>query len=261
MAQETGMDVEAVRIVAVKLDEQAARVASIVAEIEGSVAAIEQNWTGADAQLFAGWWHQQHRSDLMRASDAIAGLAQSARNNVSEQEQVSGGTSGAGPGLGGLAVGGGAVGAGGVAAIGSTLRTASDVGSPFGTLASTLGDTKGIPVATGIGKSVSLFGYAVDGYTIGEDLANGNYRAAGLETAFAGADITADAMKSTGTPLGYGGGVAVQAWTEVGREARNVDWSMKGLQDIQQASLGDWAGGLGYAAQQMPLKLVKIFGF
>jgi hypothetical protein len=141
------------------------------------------------------------------------------------------------------------------------IRGTIDGAGPFGAMLSALGEQKHLPFASGVGKGISYAGYASSGYTIAEDVAQGHYRDAAFETAFTGGDIVSDRLKASGTPTGYAAGVATQTWTEVAREARNVDWSAKGMHDIQSASLNDWAGAFGDAVTKMPNKLIKIFSF
>ena len=47
-------------------------------------------WQGNDATQFQDWWNSQHKPALMNASEAIAGLGQSALNNAQAQESASG---------------------------------------------------------------------------------------------------------------------------------------------------------------------------
>jgi hypothetical protein len=157
------------------------------------------------------------------------------------------------------AVGGPVLGAPGWARFGDALRRVDDMASPFSGLASTLDDVKHIPGAGAAAKTFAVFGAATTVYTVGQDIVEKRYVDAGLEAGFYGGDLVADHLKTTG-PHGYLYGVTVQTWVEVGREARNVDWSPQGLQQIRDASLADWGSGLAYSAQQMPAKLVKIFG-
>lgn len=84
-----GMDVEAVRGLAGQLDHKAEGIRSLVREIEAVVHNLRSNWDGRDATQFADQWWPQHRNELNKAAEAIAGLSQSAKNNASEQEQVS----------------------------------------------------------------------------------------------------------------------------------------------------------------------------
>jgi WXG100 family type VII secretion target len=84
-----GMDDDAVRTLAARLDEQAKAITGLVGQIDGVVFHIRAAWNGHDAESFVGWWHNQHRPALERAQDSISGLAQSARNNATAQERTS----------------------------------------------------------------------------------------------------------------------------------------------------------------------------
>ena len=84
-----GMDDQAVRALAGRLDEHATAIAGLVGQIEAVVSRMHVSWHGDDAAGFVGWWHSQHRPALQRAQSAIAGLARSARNNAADQDRVS----------------------------------------------------------------------------------------------------------------------------------------------------------------------------
>jgi WXG100 family type VII secretion target len=84
-----GMDDDAVRTLAGRLDEQAKTIAGLVGQVEGVVVRIRVGWRGQDADSFVGQWHNQLRPAMQRAQDSISGLAQSARNNAAAQERIS----------------------------------------------------------------------------------------------------------------------------------------------------------------------------
>jgi surface antigen len=84
------MDADAVRTAASRLDTEAGQLAGIVSAIENLVAGLAHVWSGHDVHEFSSWWHTQHKPKLTTAHDAIAGLAQSARNNAAAQDQTSG---------------------------------------------------------------------------------------------------------------------------------------------------------------------------
>ncbi len=100
MTNETGMDADVVRGIAAKLDGEAGRIAAVVADVDRLLSGAQADWLGRDAEQFVGWWHQQHRVALLDLRDAIAGLAQSARNNASVQDTTSGSTPDGGVGAG-----------------------------------------------------------------------------------------------------------------------------------------------------------------
>jgi WXG100 family type VII secretion target len=112
-----GMDDEAVRALAGQLDGHAKAIIGLVGQVEGVVSRMRTTWHGHDADAFTGWWHNQHRPALQRAHDSISGLAQSARNNATAQQNVSSPT----------------VHAGGVVAHGSTAHQAKPLPTPNGT--------------------------------------------------------------------------------------------------------------------------------
>ena len=89
MPQEIGMDPDAVRGIATRLDAEAKRLGTIISTTDAKVRLIQQHWRGHSAQDFVGRWQHQFRPALLRAQESIAGLAQSARNNASAQDQTS----------------------------------------------------------------------------------------------------------------------------------------------------------------------------
>lgn len=85
-----GMNVETVRRIGGDLQRQAEGLNSIQRSVDTLIQRAQQNWSGKDLNDFAGWWRDQHRPQLSRLVEALSGLATSAKNNVDEQEQVSG---------------------------------------------------------------------------------------------------------------------------------------------------------------------------
>ena len=96
MPQEIGMDTDAVRKVASRLDAEAQRLSAVISTTDSKVRLIQQHWRGHNAQDFVGRWQHQYRPALLRAHESISGLAQSARNNASAQDQTSAGTGASG---------------------------------------------------------------------------------------------------------------------------------------------------------------------
>ena len=90
MSNLIGMDVAAMSQVAVSIDVQARRIQAAIGTIDGLVQQIAQDWRGPAAREFVGWWQGQHRPSLLRAEAALSGLAQAARNNISQQNHASG---------------------------------------------------------------------------------------------------------------------------------------------------------------------------
>ena len=84
-----GMDVDAVSNVAAGLDREADAIHQVIQAINSMVGQLPGIWKGQDASEFEGWWNNQHRPALQAAHDAIHGLAVSARNNVSAQQNAS----------------------------------------------------------------------------------------------------------------------------------------------------------------------------
>ena len=84
-----GMDVEAVSSLAGQLDTHASQINSTISAIDGIISNMEGSWKGRDAVEFQGWWQSQHRPHMLAVEHAISGLAQSARNNVQQQQAAS----------------------------------------------------------------------------------------------------------------------------------------------------------------------------
>lgn len=87
-----GMDVDAVRGVATKLDALTHALAQILGAVDGLARHASSFWLGPDAHEFNDWWTNQHKPALERVHEAMRELAQSARNNADEQERASNGT-------------------------------------------------------------------------------------------------------------------------------------------------------------------------
>jgi len=85
-----GMDVQEIRNVGAQLKSQAQQIDQVISTIDGLIGTAIGNWTGHDADQFQDWWNSQHKPALQNAREAIDGLGQSAINNASEQESVSG---------------------------------------------------------------------------------------------------------------------------------------------------------------------------
>lgn len=83
-----GMDVEAIGQVAVQLDAQAQSVEQVIQTIDNLINQAIGNWHGNDANNFQQNW-AGHRGALQAAHNEIVNLAQVARMNVQQQEQVS----------------------------------------------------------------------------------------------------------------------------------------------------------------------------
>ena len=250
----TGADAAALEQNARQLDAGAAELDRIRVNLRHRLYNV--NFHGPASDRFRHQWDAIYGPRLMRAASALRTAGAHLRRQAAQQRQAS--TAGGGerwiPSFGGSPVRAPSV----WSTLGSALRNADSLMSPFAGLASTLHDVKNIPGADAAAKTFAVFGAATTAYTVGENLAERKYVDAGLEAGLYGGDVAADFMKTKG-PHGYLYGVTTQTWVEVGREARNVDWSAQGLQQIKDASVADWGSGLAYAAKQMPAKLVKIF--
>ena len=89
MAISHGMDVVRVRGLAKRLDNEAGEVEKVVNAVDKIITEMREAWVGPDATAFEGWWREQHRPALQKLKGHLSGLAQSARNNASAQEEVS----------------------------------------------------------------------------------------------------------------------------------------------------------------------------
>ena len=124
MTNMEGMNIGEVLHLANQFIGRGSELETAVSAIDGIVNQISMNWTGPDATAFVGWWHSQHRPNLVNAASAVQGLGQSAINNARQQELASSvqGSSSA-LGLVGAAVVGSAVGV--TAAVSSTAKAAA----------------------------------------------------------------------------------------------------------------------------------------
>ena len=85
-----GMDTAAIADLANQLDSSAARIGHVIGTVENLVDRAVQEWEGHGAVTFSGEWHNAYKPALLRAEDAVAGLAAAARNNVVDQDRASG---------------------------------------------------------------------------------------------------------------------------------------------------------------------------
>jgi WXG100 family type VII secretion target len=92
-----GMNVEAVRSLAGRLDAEGKQLLSVGGQVDKILSELGSNWAGRDFQEFRSWWLDQHKPALNRLVDLIEGLGRSAKNNADAQERVSDSTSGAAP--------------------------------------------------------------------------------------------------------------------------------------------------------------------
>jgi uncharacterized protein YukE len=85
-----GMDVDAVMSASKQLRTEAGNIDALVTKIQGIVNNLPSIWDGPDSQQFVNEWWPEHKRTLQAASSHITGLADSAKNNVEEQNRVSG---------------------------------------------------------------------------------------------------------------------------------------------------------------------------
>lgn len=85
-----GMDVDAIRALADRLDGEAQRIQHIIGVVDGIVRRSSADWHGSVAQRFASEWYGRFKPTLERAYDSVAGLASSARDNARDQDAASG---------------------------------------------------------------------------------------------------------------------------------------------------------------------------
>ena len=216
-------------------------------------------WRGADGDRFRAAWDQDIRPALVSAVQQLAAAADTMQRNRLAQQQVSAAEAWTAGAQGSQPVYATAAPFSDAAALGASVRSVDGgaalyLGGATGAL-----DLAGVPNLGPAGVTFSAFSAVANGAEIGEDLAGGRYVDAALHTGLAGGDIAADTLKAGRTPLSYAGGIAVQSWTEAGREAMNVDWSPEGMRLLREASLDDWTSAFSDAVRQMPGKLVKIF--
>ena len=85
-----GMNVDQVRTLGNKLQSHyASNIDQFITEIDNQVNDTTNSWVGKDGNDFRSWWPAK-RSALKAIRDDLHGFGQSALNNASEQEAVSG---------------------------------------------------------------------------------------------------------------------------------------------------------------------------
>lgn len=83
-----GMNPDEVDRLGNDLQSIAGNVGSMIKQIEQKIAST--TWVGPDANTFKNQWWPGHRSSLSKIQSELHGFGQSAKNNASEQRQVSG---------------------------------------------------------------------------------------------------------------------------------------------------------------------------
>lgn len=84
-----GMDVQAVRDSATRIRNAADQVQQSIDTTQAAVDSAKASWQGTDADNFVSYWETE-KPKLIALKTWLEGAAQSADNNASAQEQVSG---------------------------------------------------------------------------------------------------------------------------------------------------------------------------
>lgn len=87
MAISHGMNIQEVKNLGHRLQQQAQHLQDLVRQLEGQINGT--TWVGPDATTFKNQWWPEHRQHLSQAAEGLRGFGQSALNNASAQEQVS----------------------------------------------------------------------------------------------------------------------------------------------------------------------------
>lgn len=87
MAQILGMDPQAVKQLARKLEQEASQIEAIRSQLTGQLSGTQ--WVGNDAQQFRSEWESKHVPALNRVIEALRAASQTANRNAAAQEQIS----------------------------------------------------------------------------------------------------------------------------------------------------------------------------
>lgn len=289
-----GMDPEAIDRVAVGLGQQAAALDGIAQHVDVLVRQALHAWPGPDAEDFHQWWTHQHRPRLTAAAQGVHGAVANLREQVRAQVEASGAGQGhAGPGSsGGLfgwfatgystvkdAVGGAGWGMG-LAVAASRLpvvgRYPKSWPSSFGFLkyksspslqwmhahAKDLG--KANSFLKGAGVPFAAVDAAGGGWNIGNALFNTRTDGkAWFDVASTSLETGAGIAKTKGGWVGYLGGAAAQAWSEVASAAKQADFSADGFtmvaEELARDPWGSLKAGVDENLRVMPGALGRIF--
>lgn len=119
---------------------------------------------------------------------------------------------------------------------------------------------KGVSKLDGFSNGMSIIGAATNGVEIGKGIAKGDWLNTALDSAHAGADIA----KTSKNPVAYLSGAATQSLIEVGKQARNVDWSASGftttMDYVKKDFWGSVQAGVSADVHYLPGALGRIFG-
>ena len=89
MAGMQGMDVEAVDDLGTKMKLRAEDISQIMNEINALISGSQAIWMGPDADRFRSDWESNLKNQLINVARAVDGAGQSAKNNATEQRDVS----------------------------------------------------------------------------------------------------------------------------------------------------------------------------
>lgn len=87
MAITHGMNPEEVQKLGDDLQNFAQNIAAMIKQIESKIS--HTTWVGPDAHAFKDQWWPGHRASLQRIQTDLHGFGQSAKNNASEQKDIS----------------------------------------------------------------------------------------------------------------------------------------------------------------------------
>jgi uncharacterized protein YukE len=85
-----GLNPAVCRAQAEVLENQAQKIKSIRANIDGLVEELKQHWWGPDSKQFAQQWEGTHKSELTKVHTQLQKVVQDVRQNIKQQESASG---------------------------------------------------------------------------------------------------------------------------------------------------------------------------
>ena len=83
----TGMDIEAVRQLAVQMENNASQIEQLIGTLTATLEGTE--WIGPDRERFVGDWNNTHKIQLTAVANSLRDAANAARSNADQQDQVS----------------------------------------------------------------------------------------------------------------------------------------------------------------------------
>lgn len=259
-----GMNLEEVR----RLGEDLQRISETLTELANRMDRSVDcaSWIGSDARRYKSDWWPKHRKTLLVVAQDLHGFGQSAKNNADEQERISGVGGGGGFGTSSAVAGGVSWGS---LVDGAKMLDENLIG-PIGLVASELSHLGGAGMPNWILHNSKAFGSVGDGIgwisrgvtlaSVVDAVADGRYADAGIDVGIAGGEAIASNLKTKGA-LGYLGGVTAQVWSEVGKAAKEIDWSPEGIKAIKDASIKEWIPAIGEGLTKLPGPLSRVFGF